>query len=408
MLASSLDYEETLQRVARARGPWLADWCAVDMPDDEGALQQVALAHVDPAKVALGRATAPPLPARAGRGHRRSRRDPQRAPRALADIPDELLDAGDRGPRAAPGDPRVGMRSAMIVPMRAGERDARRDHVRRAPTAARRFDEDDFAFAQELALPRRDRGRERPPVRERRRASPRRCRRACCPSACRTLPGWALAASYQAGERGSDVGGDFYDIVDGDGGSMVLLGDVTGKGVEAAALTALVRHIDAHRRALRPRPGAILALVNEILRRAAAARPGDARLRAARRGADGDADVATAWGGHPPPLLRRAGRTLERLGPSGILLGVVGDASARRATHRLRPGRRGALLHRRRDRHARRRGALRRVAPDAGRRRARTAPPRRCSRRSRRRCRRSRRRGDSDDRALLALRFTGD
>ena len=64
-LASSLDYEETLQRVARLAVPQIADWCAVEMPDESGTLQQVALAHVDPDKVALGqemRERYPPRP----------------------------------------------------------------------------------------------------------------------------------------------------------------------------------------------------------------------------------------------------------------------------------------------------------------------------------------------------------
>jgi hypothetical protein len=61
LLASSLDYEQTLQRVARLAVPWLADWCAVDMPDDHGEIQQVALAHV----ILAGRhggGVPPPLP----------------------------------------------------------------------------------------------------------------------------------------------------------------------------------------------------------------------------------------------------------------------------------------------------------------------------------------------------------
>src|ERR687887_356560 len=51
-LSSSLDYQETLQRVARLAVPQLADWCAVEMVDSSGRLDQVAVAHVDPEKVA--------------------------------------------------------------------------------------------------------------------------------------------------------------------------------------------------------------------------------------------------------------------------------------------------------------------------------------------------------------------
>jgi PAS domain S-box-containing protein len=54
-LASSLDYEETLRIVAKLAVPAIADWCAVDIVDKEGALRRLAVAHVDPAKVRLAR-----------------------------------------------------------------------------------------------------------------------------------------------------------------------------------------------------------------------------------------------------------------------------------------------------------------------------------------------------------------
>ncbi len=64
LLASSLDYEETLQRIAELAVPWLADWCAVELPDGQGGIQQVALAHRDPEKVAMAEELRAPLPAR--------------------------------------------------------------------------------------------------------------------------------------------------------------------------------------------------------------------------------------------------------------------------------------------------------------------------------------------------------
>ena len=56
LLASSLDYQETLARVAMLAVPWLADWCAVDLPDEHGGIRQVALAHADPGKIAMAEA----------------------------------------------------------------------------------------------------------------------------------------------------------------------------------------------------------------------------------------------------------------------------------------------------------------------------------------------------------------
>ena len=64
ILASSLDFERTLQEVAQLAVPQLADWCGVDMPGPHGEIRPVAIAHGDPAKVALGRELRRRLPCR--------------------------------------------------------------------------------------------------------------------------------------------------------------------------------------------------------------------------------------------------------------------------------------------------------------------------------------------------------
>src|SRR5437763_570162 len=50
VLASSLDYEKTMQQVAELIVPDLCDWCVIDLMDDEGAVQRVAVVHRDPEK----------------------------------------------------------------------------------------------------------------------------------------------------------------------------------------------------------------------------------------------------------------------------------------------------------------------------------------------------------------------
>ena len=62
------------------------------------------------------------------------------------------------------------------------------------------------------------------------------------------VPGAEVAASHRAGMAGTEVGGDFYDLFEVGGHWMAVVGDVCGKGPEAAALTALARHT------LGPRP----------------------------------------------------------------------------------------------------------------------------------------------------------
>ncbi len=65
LLGSSLDYEETLRNVASLAVPGIGDWCGVELVDEHGATKQVAVAHVDPAKVELAhelRRRYPPSP----------------------------------------------------------------------------------------------------------------------------------------------------------------------------------------------------------------------------------------------------------------------------------------------------------------------------------------------------------
>ena len=73
------------------------------------------------------------------------------------------------------------------------------------------------------------------------------------------MPGWELASSYAAGDTTVEVGGDFFDVVELDEGFLAVVGDVTGKGVQAAALTALARHTLATAARFDPSPAAVVA-----------------------------------------------------------------------------------------------------------------------------------------------------
>ncbi len=162
-LSSSLDYEETLQSVARLAVPQLADWCAVEMPDEWGGLQQVALAHVDPEKVALGQRMRERYPPRPDEVSRPAGRDPQRPQRALHRDPGRAARAVRARGGAAAADPR---RRPALGDDRAHARrraGARRDHVRlgRQRAALRRGRP---GLRRGRRAPRRGGDRERAPV----------------------------------------------------------------------------------------------------------------------------------------------------------------------------------------------------------------------------------------------------
>jgi signal transduction histidine kinase/CheY-like chemotaxis protein len=147
---NSLDYETNLQRVAKLAVPTLADWCVVDLLDEGGTLSRLAVAHIDPAKVEFAREMhrryPPPTDGQGGlaRVLRTGRAE------LFAEISDELLVAEARDPEHLQLLRDVGLRSAMLVPLSAG------DEVFGVLTFAsasstRRYDEDDLAFAADLA-----------------------------------------------------------------------------------------------------------------------------------------------------------------------------------------------------------------------------------------------------------------
>ncbi len=144
------------------------------------------------------------------------------------------------------------------------------------------------------------------------------------PEALPDVPGWELAAQYRPGQRGAQVGGDFYDVFGVAGGHMVLLGDVTGKGVAAAALTSLVRHTAKTGASFDARPAAVLALVNRVL----CQRPNRSPVTMLCGRLRGD-ELVLASGGHPAPLRRRgADGAVEELDAGGMLLGAMDEEDA--------------------------------------------------------------------------------
>jgi len=115
------------------------------------------------------------------------------------------------------------------------------------------------------------------------------------------IPGWSLAAMYRPAGAENEVGGDFYDAFRIAGGWMVVIGDVTGRGAEAASVTAQARYTLRTAAALTNDPLIALATLN----RALLARP-DAALCsvvALVLSEDPAEPVRVAVAGHLPPLL---------------------------------------------------------------------------------------------------------
>lgn len=122
VLASSLDYQTTLEQVAQLTVPKLADWCTVHIVEEDGSIDQIAIAHIDPAKLAWAYELREkyPLDPNAVRGAGFTLRTGQ--PDFLPEIPDELLVQAAYDLEHLEILRQVGFSSFMCVPLRTQNR----------------------------------------------------------------------------------------------------------------------------------------------------------------------------------------------------------------------------------------------------------------------------------------------
>jgi sigma-B regulation protein RsbU (phosphoserine phosphatase) len=152
------------------------------------------------------------------------------------------------------------------------------------------------------------------------------------------IPRLDVAAAYRPAGDGGEVGGDFYDVFQvAPGEWVVAIGDVCGKGVDAAVVTAMVRYTLRAAAVRVASPAEALAIVNDVLLRQDVDR--FCTVLVLRLREDGGGWRATvASGGHPCPLLLRDGEEPEPFGDDGSLVGALEDATSwRDAETVLRP-----------------------------------------------------------------------
>ncbi len=159
------------------------------------------------------------------------------------------------------------------------------------------------------------------------------------PPVLRPVPGLDVAASYQPAAGGTTVVGDFYDLfhVRGAWWSTVV-GDVCGKGVEAAKVTALARYTLRADAVQHIWPAAVLQRLNAAL---LDQRQDDRFVTAAYatfRVNHGGMTGRLCCAGHPPPLVRRAGGRVHEIDAHGPLLGIVPGVKLTDVRFRLAPG----------------------------------------------------------------------
>ncbi len=144
--------------------------------------------------------------------------------------------------------------------------------------------------------------------------------RSLLPRAKPELPGLELGDIYQSAAR-VEVGGDVYDYLTlGDGRLAVVLGDVTGHGVDATADMAMAKYVFRSLAREHPDPGTFLAAANEIVSSEIA--PGRFITMVELVFDVAGGEVTCASGGHPPPRLVHPDGTVESISAHGLALGI--------------------------------------------------------------------------------------
>jgi phosphoserine phosphatase RsbU/P len=154
-----------------------------------------------------------------------------------------------------------------------------------------------------------------------------------------TVPGLELAASFRAAGSHLEIGGDFYDVHGEDGDWLVVLGDVCGKGVDAAVLNGRARQSIRTAALFDRSPGKIVGTLNEVLYDDFSDRFVTVVCTRLRAVGDGRHLVDVAVAGHPPPLIVRTDGTVEEPAVSGRLAGALRhDEPYEEVTVELGPG----------------------------------------------------------------------
>jgi PAS domain S-box-containing protein len=335
ILSASLDPRKTLSKIARLVVPRLADWCSIHLVDPDGTIQNVVVEHADPAKAAVAREYQERLPSTADDAAGVGLAIRTGEPQLYAEITDEMLERVDDPDRRG-AVRELGIRSAMVVPLQARGR-ALGAITFASSSPDRTFGREDLELAQDLAR-RAALALDNARLYEERSHIARTLLRALLPRRLPETPGLEIASFYQpAGAMRTEVGGDFFDVFElGEGIWGIVVGDVCGKGVEAAAVTGMARHTIRASALREPSPRLALEDLNGVMLREDGERFCTVALGRIETN-ETSAHLTVACGGHPSPFLVRRRGKLETVGTPGSLLGVFANVAIEDRSVTLKP-----------------------------------------------------------------------
>jgi PAS domain S-box-containing protein len=333
-LAGSLDYPSTLACVARLAVPRLANWCVVDVLIDDDTLRREAVAHQEPDKVLLacelqmhgapGLGTPSSLwkVLSAGRHQRGEVREGEIAEFTHDPVSAELVR-------------HLGVTSYIIVPLQAR---GRMLGCMTFATTERAYQARDVELAEGLARQAALAMDNAVLYRECSGIADMLERSLLLPEVPR-ISGLEMAVHYEPAWQDTSVGGDFYDISETpDERWAITLGDMRGKGLPAATLTALARYTLRAASLQGKSPAEALDLLNQALVRQDHNRRSCTAVYGLIKATPEGARVVLAVAGHPLPWVLRHDGSVESVGRPGRLMGLYPNLAVHDTTVLLAPG----------------------------------------------------------------------
>ena len=335
-LAVSLDYPATLVRLAELVVREIADLCLIDLVQESGTIERVAAVHASSSKQALAEQLFAYAP-RLGNSHP--------VARALATGEAQLFSDHTAGSlRAITQDEEhlrilreLGIQSSVSVPLIARGRTLGALSLF-STNPDIRYGESDVRLAEEIArraAVRIDNAR----LYEERDHTAKVLQRSLLPPSLPSIPHVELAARYLPVGEGNEVGGDFYDVFDcGDGNWAAAVGDVCGKGPEAAAVMGLARHTLRAVARFEHKPSALLRELNRALLEQSVEERFCTVCHLRLRPSRDHLRITLCSAGHPLPLLLQRDGRVSSVGEPGQLLGVLPEVSLVDSVVDLDPG----------------------------------------------------------------------
>ena len=325
LLGASLDLEENLTALAHLLVPELGSWCGVHLIGEDGVLTSVAMIHPDSpvAELVVQMRQGERLPLDSERMPARVART--RKPEVIPEITDEMLSMAEEieGSEFVDLIRQLGLNSAVCVPLQMGSQ------VIGALTLARTapdqpFDDEDVEVILSVA----DRAAvtlENARLYQHEHEVSQLLQRGLVPRSLPEIQGLGLAVRTRPLTRIGNVGGDFYDVLSiSPTLSALVVGDIEGKGVAAAAAVGLARHTIRAIVNVDPTPEIVISALNRALLEDEQRMCTLAYVLLERH--ENRFGLRVSLAGHPPPIMILSNGATARLGrpcpPAGVLQSI--------------------------------------------------------------------------------------